>query len=187
MRFLIGLALAAVLSVTAAAAQSHNLGPAVGSTLPTISAVDQTGATRSLATLSGERGTVLLVTRAADWCPFCQAQMIQLEGSRAQIEQRGYRIVTVSTDSVEELAQFDQRRSIGYTMLSDEQARIVRQLNLLDPTQPPNRRHNGLPVPTVFILSPAGEVQAKLGDANFRVRPTSEAVIAAIDHVHMSH
>lgn len=181
MRVLAGLALAAALIATPAAAQSHSFGPAVGATLPAISAPDETGATRSLSSLAGQNGTVLLVTRAADWCPYCQTQMIGLEGARAQIEQRGYRIVTISTDSVEELAAFDRRRNIGYTMLSDEQAQVVRQLNLLDPTMQPNRRHNGLPVPTILILSPQGEVLAKLGDANYRVRPAPEVVLNTLD------
>jgi len=184
MRFLTGLVAALTLSMAASAeAQTHSLGPAVGATVPAISAFDETGATRTLASLSGEQGTVLLVTRAADWCPFCQAQMIQLEGIRAQIEQRGYRIVTISTDSVEELAAFKRRRNIGYTMLSDEQAQVVRQLNLLDPTQAPNSRHNGLPVPTILVLSPQGEVRAKLGDANYRVRPAPDVVLATLDRL----
>lgn len=182
MRFLTGVIVAAALSFSAGArAQTHSAGPAVGATLPSISAPDETGATRTLVSLGGENGLVLLVTRAADWCPYCQQQMIVLEGVRPQIEQRGYRIATISTDRVEELARFDQRRNIGYTMLSDEQAAIVRQLDLLDPTQPPGRRHNGLPVPTIFILSPQGEVQAKLGDANYRVRPAPEVVLATLD------
>ncbi|MBX3428072.1 MAG: peroxiredoxin family protein [Hyphomonadaceae bacterium] len=182
MRFVSGIVAAVALAFGASAwAQSHNFGPAVGATLSAISAPDQTGATRSLASLSGENGTVLLVTRAADWCPYCQAQMIGLEGVRAEIEQRGYNIVTISTDTVEELARFQRRRNIGYTMLSDEQAQIVRQLDLLDPTQPPNRRHNGLPVPTILILSPQDRVLAKLGDANFRVRPAPEVVVATLD------
>lgn len=181
MRFLAGLAVAATLIATPAAAQTHNFGPVVGATLPAISAPDETGATRTLASLAGESGTVLLVTRAADWCPFCQAQMIGLEGARAEIEQRGYRIVTISTDSVEELAAFERRRNIGYTMLSDERAQIVRQLDLLDPTMQPGRRHNGLPVPTILILSPQGEVRAKLGDANYRVRPAPEVIVATLD------
>jgi len=167
--------------IGAASAQTHAFGPAVGVTLPAISAPDQTGAARTLASLAGERGTVLLVTRAADWCPYCQQQMIDLEAARAEIERRGYRIVTISTDTPEELARFGQRRSIGYTMLSDEQAAVVRQLDLFDPTQPPNSRHNGLPVPTVLILSPQGEVRAKLGDASYRVRPSTAAVIEALD------
>lgn len=167
--------------IGAASAQTHAFGPAVGVTLPAISAPDQNGTARTLASLAGERGTVLLLTRAADWCPFCQQHMIDLEAARAQIEQRGYRVVTISTDTPEELARFGQRRSIGYTMLSDEQAAVVRQLNLLDPTQPPNSRHNGLPVPTILILSPQGEVRARLGDASYRVRPSTAALIEALD------
>ena len=180
MRFITYVA-AAIAMIGAASAQTHNAGPAIGSMLPPISAPDATGANRTLASLAGANGTVLLVTRAADWCPFCQQQMIGLEGIRAQIEQRGYQIVTISTDSVEELARFDQRRNIGYTMLSDEQASIVRQLDLLDPTMPPGRRHNGLPIPTILVISPQGEVLAKLGDANYRVRPAPEVVIATLD------
>ena len=182
MRVLAGIVAVVALSVASmATAQTHNFGPAVGATVPAISAPDEAGVTRTLASLAGDNGTVLLVTRAADWCPYCQTQMIGLEGVRGEIEQRGYRIVTISTDSVEELASFERRRSIGYTMLSDEQAQVVRQLALLDPTQPPGRRHNGLPVPTILILSPGGEVLAKLGDANYRLRPAPEIVLATLD------
>jgi peroxiredoxin len=181
MRVLAGLAFAAALFATPAAAQTHNFGPAVGASLPAISAQDQTGAERTVASLAGERGLVLLVTRSADWCPYCQAQMIGLEGVRTQIEQRGWKLAAITTDTIEELARFDQRRNIGYTMLSDEQSQIVRQLDLLDPTQPPGRRHNGLPVPTILFVSPHGEVRAKLGDANYRVRPASAVVLSTLD------
>ena len=181
MRFLAGLIIAAAFAASPATAQTHSAGPAVGATLPAIEAPDQSGAARSVASLSGENGLVLLVTRAADWCPYCQRQMIGLEDIRAQVEQRGWRIATISTDSVEELARFDRQRSIGYAMLSDEQAQIVRQLGLLDPSQPPGRRHNGLPIPTIFFLSPQGQVIAKLGDADYRVRPTPQAVLATLD------
>jgi peroxiredoxin len=180
MRFL-SLFVAAAAIIGAASAQTHNYGPAVGATLPVIEAQDQDGARRSVASLAGERGLVLLVTRSADWCPFCQAQLIGLEAVRAQIEQRGWKLAAITTDTVEELARFDQRRSIGYTMLSDEQAQIVRQLDLLDPTQPPGRRHNGLPVPTILFVSPQGEVRAKLGDANYRVRPVPAVVLSTLD------
>lgn len=183
MRVLIGLALATVLIASSAFAQTHNFGPAVGATLPAISAQDQSGTQRNLSDLMGANGLVLVVTRAADWCPYCQAQMIGLEGARAEIEKCGWKLATISTDTVEELAQFQRRRSIGYTMLSDEQAQVVRQLDLLDPTQPPNRRHSGLPVPTILFVSPQGEVRAKLGDANYRVRPALDVVLATLDRL----
>jgi peroxiredoxin Q/BCP len=182
MRVLFGLVAALVMGFALSAeAQTHEFGPAVGATLPTMSAQDQSGATRTVSSLAGRNGLVLLVTRSADWCPYCQQQMIGLEGVRAQIEQRGWRLAAITTDTMEELATFERRRDIGYPMLSDEQAQIVRQLDLLDPTQPPGRRHNGLPVPTVFFISPQGEVLAKLGDANYRVRPAPEVVLSTLD------
>ena len=178
-------AIVAAVFVVAGMSSAHaqEFGPNVGDVLPPISAMDQAGAQRDLASLSGENGLVLLVTRAADWCPYCQQQMIEIEGIRPQIERRGWRVATVSTDTVDELARFDQRRNIGYTMLSDEQAAIVRQLNLLDPTQPPNSRHNGLSVPTVLFVSPQGVVLAKLGDANYRVRPAPDVVLSTLDRL----
>jgi peroxiredoxin len=173
--------IAAIALLSAGAASAHDFGPPVGATLPAIAAQDQTGTERELLSLSGPNGLVLVVARAADWCPYCQQQLIGLEGIRGQIEARGWKIATISTDTVAELARFTQRRSIGYTMLSDEQAQIVRRLDLLDPTQPPGRRHNGLPVPTVLFLSPQGEVRARLGDADYRVRPAPDVVLATLD------
>jgi peroxiredoxin len=167
----------------ASAVHAHDFGPPVGARLPNIEAQDQNDAQQSVGALVGENGLVLLVTRAADWCPFCQRQMIGLEGIRGEIEARGWRLAAITTDAVPELARFAERRDIGYPMLSDEQAEIVRQLDLLDPTMPPNRRHHGLPVPTLLFVSPQGEVLAKLGDADFRVRPTPETVLQTLDRL----
>lgn len=183
MRWVRAFVVAAAMAVSVGAAQAHDLGPGVGAPMPAISAPDQSGAQRTLASLAGANGTVLLVTRSADWCPFCQRQLIGLEGVRAQIEARGWKLAAITTDTVEELARFQQRRNIGFPMLSDEQAQIVRTFDLLDPTQPPARRHNGLPVPTIFFVSAEGVVLAKLGDENYRVRPEPETVIATIDEL----
>lgn len=180
MRFLVMIAVVFAV-VGGASAQTHNYGPAIGRTLPSFSARDQSGAIRSIADLGGQNGVVLLVTRSADWCPFCQAQLMGLEGIRPQIEARGWRLAAITTDTIPELARFANARRIAFTMLSDEPAQIVRQLGLLDPTQPPNSRHNGLPVPTILFVSANGVVRAKLGDANYRVRPSTEVVLQTLD------
>ncbi len=172
-------ALAALTFATTAAA--HDFGPPVGARVPAVEAQDQTGAVQNIAGLAGENGLVLLITRSADWCPHCQRQLIGLEGVRDQIEARGWRMAAITTDTVEELEAFARRRDIGYPMLSDEQSEIIRAFDLLDPTQRPSRRHNGLPVPTVLFLSTGGEVLAKLGDEDYRVRPAPETVVATLD------
>lgn len=42
-------------------------GPDVGTTAPGIEAEDQDGTVRDLASLSGERGALLVLSRSADW------------------------------------------------------------------------------------------------------------------------
>ena len=42
-------------------------GPAVGTNAPVIEAEDQDGTVRDLASLSGERGVLLVLSRSADW------------------------------------------------------------------------------------------------------------------------
>ena len=42
-------------------------GPELASTAPAINAIDQNGASQSLASLAGERGLLLVFSRSADW------------------------------------------------------------------------------------------------------------------------
>lgn len=42
-------------------------GPAVGETIPAFEAVDQTGKTQTLASLTGSKGLMLVFFRSADW------------------------------------------------------------------------------------------------------------------------
>lgn len=68
------LALVLVLSgpgVSAALAQApvalDGVGPQPGTVVPAFALVDQTGATRSLASIMGRRGAMLVFSRSADW------------------------------------------------------------------------------------------------------------------------
>lgn len=57
----------AALALGAAADYQDDWGPAVDTPMPAISAADQTGTVRDLASLSGERGLLLFMVRSADW------------------------------------------------------------------------------------------------------------------------
>lgn len=68
------LALVIILSgpgVTAALAQApaalDAVGPQPGTVVPAFTLVDQTGAARSLASIMGRRGAMLVFSRSADW------------------------------------------------------------------------------------------------------------------------
>ena len=184
MRFIKAIAAAAALFLTTSPAMAHDFGPPVGAHVPeALSARDQNGAEKNFASLVGENGLVLLMTRSADWCPYCQRQLIGLEGVRAEIEARGWKLAAVTTDTVEELDRFVKVRGIGYPILSDDGSVIVDAFELRDPNYEEGSYAYGVPVPTLFFFTPDGVIRERLGERDYRVRPAPEQALAAIDRI----
>ena len=71
--------------------------------------------------------------RSAAWCPHCQAQLIDVNGGVAEIEKRGYRVAGLSYDQPKVLADFTEKRQIGYTFLSDPKSEVIDRYNSRDP------------------------------------------------------
>lgn len=64
----IGVICGAVISAqSAAAVDVSKIGPKVGAVAPAFSGTDQNGASQSLKTVAGPRGTMLVFFRSADW------------------------------------------------------------------------------------------------------------------------
>lgn len=184
MRILIAAAAMMVGLAMAATAAAFDRGPAIGAPGPSLLQVqDQTGAPRAFDNLVGENGMVLVFNRSVDWCPVCQRQTLGLEAVRADIEEAGYSLVIVTTDTPEELARFAARRSVGATFLADPDFAVIDAYNLRDPAFPPGHRIHGVPVPSIFFLDAGGVVQAKLGDDDYRVRPQPSVVLETLAHV----
>lgn len=160
------------------------LGPATGSKAPTIGTpLDQTNKPRSIESLMGEKGLVLFFFRSADWCPYCQAQMMDLNTGVAEIERRGYRLAGISYDSPQILATFIERRGIKYTLLSDPKSEVIDRYKLRDPQYPPGNRAYGVPRPIIFILDRNGVIQDKLYEATYTKRPPIGLVIETLDKI----
>jgi peroxiredoxin len=168
----------------AVTAFADDLGPPVGTKAPDIGTPpDQTGKPRALADLMGKNGLVLLFFRSADWCPFCKAQLIDVNGGAAEIEKRGYGLAALSYDSPEILATFTAKREIAYTLLSDPKSEVIDRYKLRDPQYPPGSRAYGVPRPIIFILDPNGVIKAKLYEESFKNRPPVTVVISKLDEI----
>ncbi len=178
-------ALIVLLSVFfAVAASAEDLGPPVGIKAPDIGTrLDQTGKPRTLADVSGKNGLVLMFFRSADWCPYCQAQLIDVNGGVAEIEKRGYRVAALSYDSPEILQAFTAKRHISFTFLSDPKSEVIDLYKLRDPQYLPGSRAYGVPRPIIFILDKGGVIRAKLYEESFKVRPPVTAVISVLDEL----
>jgi peroxiredoxin len=175
------LILCASLSFTVSA---QELGPPIGSKVPDIGTPpDHTGAQRPLSALMGDRGLVLFFFRSADWCPYCQAQMMDLNTAVAAIERRGYKMVGISYDSPQILNTFIERRGIKYTLLSDPKSEIIDRYNLRDPQYKPGSRAFGVPRPIIFVLDKSGTIKAKLYEETYQKRPPATLVVETLDKI----
>ena len=129
----------------------------------------------------GEKGLVLFFFRSADWCPFCQAQLMDLNTAVAAIERRGYKLAGISYDSPEIFKVFIERRKITYTLLSDPKSEIIDRYKLRDPRYPPGDFAYGVPRPIIFILDRNGAIKAKLYEESYTKRPPATLVIETLD------
>ena len=167
-----------------AAAVGEDLGPPVGMAAPDIGTpLDQTGKARALGDLMGKNGLVLLFFRSAEWCPYCQRQLMDVNEGLADITKRGYRVAALSYDKPEILAAFTEKRHIAYTLLSDPTSEVIDRYKLRDPQYPPGNRAFGVPRPIIFILDTRGVIRAKLFEETYKTRPPVSAVVEKLDQL----
>jgi peroxiredoxin len=166
----------------ALAASAEDLGPPAGTKAPDIGTrLDQNGKPRTFDDLSGQNGLVLMFFRSAEWCPYCQAQLIDVNGGIAEIEKRGYHVAALSYDSPTTLQAFTVKRHIAYTFLSDPKSEVIDLYKLRDPQYPPGSRAYGVPRPIIFILDRNQVIKSKLYEESYKVRPPVAAIISRLD------
>lgn len=144
-------------------------------------AKDAAGKPRTLASVSGKKGTVMVLYRSAKWCPYCQAQLKELKAAQAALGMRGYTIVGLSYDAPETLATFAAKTGVGYTLLSDEKSAMIDALGLRDPAYAAGSFAAGVPKAAVLIIDKAGVVRWKSVSDDYKVRPQNAQIIAAVD------
>ena len=97
------------------------------------------------------------------------------------------RIYAISTDRPEDgrdLArkiEADHKGPLGFALLSDPHARTIDRYGLRDPAYVGDKKYDGVPHPSVFVLDQQGRVRWEKIESDYRERPTNEDVGAALD------
>lgn len=176
--------LGALVLLSSAAAALDDRGPAVGAVTPDIGTpLDQMNKPRGLASLAGKNGTVFLFFRSADWCPYCQRQLMDLNAGLADFEKRGFKLAALSYDSPEILAKFTEKREIKFPLLSDPKSEVIDRYGLRDPAYAGKPKYDGVPRPIILILDTKGVIKAKLYEESYKDRPPVAQILAKIDEV----
>jgi peroxiredoxin len=176
--------------VTAAAGTSHAqsssvapavdvqaLGPQVGQRLPDFRLPDQRGQERTLQSLLGQNGAVIVFFRSADWCPYCKTQLVELEGSLPEVHKAGLGLVAISYDPVSVLADFSTRRGITFPLLSDAGSATIKRYGILNTTIDPKNELYGYPFPGTFIVDRRGMITSRVFEAAYQERTTMASIV----------
>ncbi len=171
-------------SLTAMAGTMDDLGPAVGTKIPhPLTAKDQHSADQTFASLTGDKGSVLVFYRSADWCPFCQMQLIDLNlHAKEKAEALGYTLIGISYDPVATLDKFSEKWSIGFPLLSDDGSRIIDAFGLRnDSRYKEGDRAWGVPYPMLIVTDSEGTILAKLSKEGYRDRPEPAVLVETLE------
>ena len=165
---------------SASNAAAPEIGLAVGTRAPAFSLPDQSGRVRSLSDSQRSKGTVLLFFRSADWCPYCKAQLMDLQRARARFAQEGLRLVAISYDSVEILKSFADRRQIEFPLLADPESQIIRSYGVLNGEA--TGMNKGMVLPGYFFIDPSGVIREKFFEARdtYQIRYSANSVIGKL-------
>jgi peroxiredoxin len=157
---------------TAFAQQIIGLQPGVKA--PTIALSDQAGKPQSFATLAGPNGLLLLFFRSADWCPFCKGQLVDLERAQKLFAAKGISVAGVSYDSTQVLAEFSQRKSITYPLLSDTSSKLIDAFGIRNVKA--TGAQAGIPVPGYYLIDKEGVIEKRFFEDGYINRLTANNV-----------
>jgi peroxiredoxin len=141
---------------------------------PTIALSDQAGKPQSFATLTGPNGLLLLFFRSADWCPFCKGQLVDLERAQKLFAAKGIGVAGVSYDSTQVLAEFSQRKSITYPLLSDTSSKLIDAFGIRNVKA--TGAEAGIPVPGYYLINKEGVIEKRFFEEGYINRLTANNV-----------
>ena len=142
---------------------------------------NQSGEVQNFEQITGEKGVVLVFVRSADWCPYCQVQLLDLRREGGQrITDLGYNIATVSYDAPEQLKAFSDKYSFEHMMLSDEGSEAIKAFGILNEDFATDHFAFGVPHPHVFVVNRSKVIQAVLSEEGYKKRPQIDAIVEAI-------
>lgn len=99
-----------------------------GSKAPVFKGADQNGKTVSLNDFKGKK--LILYFYPKDDTPGCTAQACNLRDNYSELIQKGFQVVGISTDSVKSHKKFEDKYSLPFPLIADEEKKIVEQYDV---------------------------------------------------------
>ena len=97
---------------------------------------------------------------------------------KSEFEKRGLKIVGLSYDNREVLADFAQRKGIDFPLLADSDSSSLAKLGLVNPEG--KGMTEGVAFPGILVLNADGVIQETFFEDSYAVRPSAGSVLASL-------
>jgi peroxiredoxin len=168
----------------------------VGQKVADIHARDLDGKDVSLSSLY-TKGPILLAFYRGGWCPYCSSENHALATAYPEYQKRGITPVTVSVDTPDAEAKTKATYAIPFPVLSDSDAKMIEAFHVVNHVDDPTfarmkgfgldiesysgKAHHEIAIPSLFLIDRTGVVRWAHSDPDFKVRPSTAQILAAID------
>ena len=173
----------------------------VGQSVPDVRGVDLNGRATALASIY-EKSPVLLVFYREGWCPYCNREIHALSMAYPEFQKRGVTPVAMSVDMPEADSLSQATYTIPFPVLSDTSAESLLSFHVVNPAdaaqiehaksprvnveQNSAQSHHEIAIPALFLIDRTGVVRWAHSDPEYKVRPSTAELLAAIDELHLS-
>lgn len=125
----------------------------VGTKAPDFSLPDQNGKIHSLEEYRGKK--VILYFYPKDNTPGCTMQACGYTERLPQFEAKGAVVIGINKDSVESHKKFEEKKSLGFTLLSDTELLAIKAYDVWHPKKFMGKEYLGV-VRTTYVIDEEG-------------------------------
>lgn len=171
----------------------------IGDLAPDFSGVTQDGKNVKLSELY-QKGPVVLIFYRGAWCPFCNLHLRSFQEKLTEFEAMGTTLLAVSVDKPEYTQKTFEAQSLGYDVISDPDARIIKSYKLsfwvlealaqkykneygIDLEIHSGRSDYLIAVPATYGIDTDGIIQFAYANLDYKTRVTPEKVISALNEM----
>ena len=126
-----------------------------GDKAPDFKAKDQNGKTVSLKDFKGRK--LVLYFYPEDDTPVCTAQACNYRDNFSLLKKEGYEVIGVSPQGIESHKQFEAKYKLPFTLLADEEMKVIKAYGVWGPKTLYGRTYDGLHRET-FVINEQGVI-----------------------------
>lgn len=128
----------------------------IGDKAPDFEGKDQNGNTVKLSDYRGKK--VILYFYPKDNTSGCTAQACNLRDNHTDLQQQGYEVIGVSTDSEESHQNFIAKHELPFTLIADTEKEIVQQYGVWQEKSMYGRKYMGT-MRYTFVINEEGNIE----------------------------